>query len=290
MANKPRIALFIGILCISIFPVLVKMALVPGLISAFYRMAIAALFIVPYALFTKQIKVYDRKTMVLIVLCGMCFGLDIGVWNIAIQGSTATQATLLGNLAPVWVGIGSYFFLQIKPTINFWLGTILALIGMVTLVGVEVFVNLSFDIPFLFSILSGLLYATYILMSKKVLEHVGVVSFMSYSIFVSTIFLAILNVIMGSAFTGFSAEGWMTLVVQGVVCQLLAWLLISYATQNMRATRVSLSLLSQALFAALLAWYFLDESISLQMVIGGCIILVGIGITFINKPLVGQSN
>jgi len=51
-----------------------------------------------------------------------------------------------------------------------------------------------------------------------------------------------------------------------------------------------LSLLSQALFAALLAWYFLDESISLQMVIGGCIILVGIGITFINKPLVGQSN
>ena len=288
MANKPRIALFIGILCISIFPVLVKMALVPGLISAFYRMAIAALFIVPYALFTKQIKLYNRKTMMLMILCGMCFGLDIGVWNIAIQGSTATQATLLGNLAPVWVGIGSYFFLQIKPSLNFWIGTVLALIGMVTLVGIEVFVNLSFDIPFLFSILSGLLYATYILLSKRVLREVGVVPFMSYSITVSTVFLAILNLIMGSDFTGFSTAGWMTLVVQGVVCQLLAWLLISYATQNMRATRVSLSLLSQALFAALLAWYFLDEAISPQMVIGGCIILLGIGITFINKPLIGR--
>ncbi|MBB1139547.1 DMT family transporter [Myroides sp. WP-1] len=288
MGSKPRIALFIGILCISIFPVLVKMALVPGLISAFYRMAIAALFIVPYAFFTKQIKVYDRKTTTLMVLCGMCFGLDIGVWNIAIQGSTATQATLLGNLAPVWVGIGSYFFLQIKPSVNFWIGTLLALIGMVTLVGIDVFVNLSFDIPFLFSILSGLLYATYILLSKRVLGQVEVVPFMSYSISVSTIFLAILNGIMGSAFTGFSIEGWMTLVVQGVVCQLLAWLLISYATQHMRATRVSLSLLSQALFAALLAWYFLDEAISLQMVVGGCIILFGIGITFVNKPLIGR--
>ncbi len=290
MGSKPRIALFIGILCISIFPVLVKMALVPGLISAFYRMAIAALFIVPYALFTKQLKVYDRKTMGLIVLCGMCFGLDIGVWNIAIQGSTATQATLLGNLAPVWVGIGSYFFLQIKPSVNFWIGTVLALIGMVTLVGVEVFVKLSFDIPFLFSILSGLLYATYILMSKKVLGQVGVVPFMSYSILVSTIFLAFLNLVMGSSFTGFSAEGWMTLVVQGIVCQLLAWLLISYATQHMRATRVSLSLLSQALVAALLAWYFLDEAISPQMIVGGCIILIGIGLTFVNKPLIGRSN
>lgn len=290
MGAKPRIALFIGILCISIFPVLVKMALVPGLISAFYRMAIAALFIVPYAFFTKQLKVYDRKTMVLIVLCGMCFGLDIGVWNIAIQGSTATQATLLGNLAPVWVGIGSYFFLQIKPSVNFWIGTVLALIGMVTLVGVEVFVNLSFDIPFLFSILSGLLYATYILLSKRVLGQVGVVPFMSYSISVSTLFLGLLNLVMGSSFTGFSKEGWMTLFVQGIVCQLLAWLLISYATQNMRATRVSLSLLSQALVAALLAWYFLDEAISPQMIVGGCIILIGIGLTFVNKPLIGRPN
>lgn len=228
--------------------------------------------------------------MLLIVLCGVCFGLDIGVWNIAIQGSTATQATLLGNLAPVWVGMGSYFFLQIKPTINFWIGTLLALIGMITLVGIDVFVNLSFDIPFLFSILSGLLYATYILMSKKVLEQVGVVSFMAYSIGVSTLFLAGLNLVAGSAFTGFSMQGWLTLFVQGIVCQLLAWLLISFATQNMRATRVSLSLLSQALFAALLAWYFLDEAISLQMLIGGCIILVGIGITFLNKPLFSRQH
>ncbi|MDX1767719.1 MAG: EamA/RhaT family transporter, partial [Arenibacter troitsensis] len=37
MITKPRIALIIGIVCISIFPVLVKLNYTPGLISAFYR-------------------------------------------------------------------------------------------------------------------------------------------------------------------------------------------------------------------------------------------------------------
>ncbi len=283
--TKPRIALIIGILCISIFPVLVRLNLTPGLISAFYRMLIAAVLVVPYALFTKQLKVYSPKTMLLLALCGVLFGSDVAVWNIAIQTSTATQATLLTNLAPVWVGVGSYFFLTNKPSRNFWIGTVFALIGMVVLVGVDVFLDLNFDQSFLFGILSGIFYAAYILLSKRVLDEVPVIPFMSYSLLMSSLFLGVLNFGMGSEFFGFSNEGWLVLVIQGVVCQLLAWLLLSYATQHMRATRVSLSLLSQALLAALLAWMFLDEDISMKMISGGLIILFGIGITFIDKPL-----
>ncbi len=284
--SKPRIALFIGIICISIFPIIVKLNATPSLVSAFYRMAIAAAFVVPYAFFTKQLKRYNTKTMMLIVLCGICFGSDIAVWNYAIQGSSATQATLLTNLAPVWVGIGSYVFLKIKPVINFWIGTFLAISGMIILIGFDVFVNLSFDLPFLFGVLSGILYAAYILMSKKVLEQLSIISFMSYSLIVSTVFLGLISLIAKSPFTGFGWYGWGTLLIQGIVCQLIAWLLISYSTKNMRATRVSLSLLSQAVLAALLAWYFLGEAITYQMILGGVIILIGIGITFIEKPLI----
>lgn len=290
MNAKPKVALFIGILCISIFPIIVKLNLTPSLISAFYRMAIAAVFVLPYALFTKKLKRYDTKTMLSMVACGIIFGSDLAVWNYAIQESTATQATLLTNLAPVWVGIGSYLFLQTKPTAAFWIGTVFALTGMIILVGMDVFINLSFDLPFAMGVLSGILYACYIIISKKVLQKASVISFMSYSLFVSTLFLGIVNLFYNSAFTGYSSLGWFTLLIQGVVCQLIAWLLISYATQNMRATRVSLSLLSQALIAALLAWLFLGEEITSQKLIGGGVILLGIAITFIDKPLLKQKN
>ncbi|WP_348814139.1 EamA family transporter, partial [Flavobacterium maritimum] len=57
------------------------------------------------------------------------------------------------------------------------------------------------------------------------------------------------------------------------------------ATQHMRATRVSLSLLSQAIITAILAWLFLEEKITLQMVFGGIVLLFGIRITFYDKTI-----
>lgn len=288
--SKPRIALLIGVVCISIFPILVKLNLTSGLISAFYRMGIAALFLVPYAVYTKQMPLYSAKMMSMIVLCGVLFGSDVAVWNIAIQESTATQATLLTNLAPVWVGIGSYLFLSTKPTVNFWIGTAIALVGMLILIDPEVFVDFAFDRAFAFGLLSGLFYACYIILSKKVLGKVPVVSFMAYSLSASTLFLGVCNYFARSAFSGFSVEAWGVLLVQGVVCQLIAWLLLSYATKHMRATRVSLSLLSQAPLAALMAWLFLGEAITLPMIVGGLILLCGIGLTFSEKPYFFRRN
>ncbi|MGV9002417.1 DMT family transporter [Flavobacterium sp.] len=280
MNNKPRIALLIGIICISIFPILVRLNLTPGLISAFYRMAIALGLLLPYVIITKKLVLPNNKLLLTAVVCGILFASDVAVWNIAIQKSSATQATLLTNLAPVWVGILSYLFLKNKPARNFWIGTLVALLGMVTLVGFKFFINLNFDLAFSLAILSGILYAIYILVSKNVLSEVDVYSFMTITLFSSTLFLGIVSVITGEPFYGFSNHGWLVLFIQGAVCQLAAWLLISYATQNMRATRVSLSLLSQAVIATFLAWLFLHEQITLQMIIGGIILLLGIRITF----------
>ena len=283
--TKPRLALAFGILCISIFPILVKLQLTPGLISAFYRMAFAFSLLLPYMLFSKRFKMPEKKHLLLAVVCGVLFASDVAVWNIAIQESSATQASLLTNLSPLWVGIISYVFLNIKPATNFWIGTTVALFGMAMLVGFQFFLELDFDNAFILAVLSGIFYSIYLLVSKKALTHIDVLSFMTISLLASSIFLAIACVIMNEPFTGFSEMGWFVLVIQAIVCQLMAWLSISYATQHMRATRVSLSLLSQAVLTSILAWFFLDEKITINMIIGGLILLLGIRITFYTNTL-----
>ena len=283
--TKPKLALICGILCISLFPILIKLKLAPGLISAFYRMAFSAALLLPYVLIKKSFKLPKTQFFLLAVLCGILFSSDVAVWNIAIQNSSATQASLLTNLAPLWVGIGSYFFLKTKPSTNFWIGTAIALLGMVTLVGFKFFLELDFNPPFLLAVLSGLLYSAYLLVSKKILSEVDILSFMTISLFASSIYLGIICYAFNEPFTGFSNTGWLVLVLQAVICQLCAWLLLSYATQHMRATRISLSLLSQAIITSLLAWLFIEEQITLQMVIGGIILLFGIRITFYKKTI-----
>ena len=254
---KPRLALAFGILCISIFPILVKLRLTPGLISAFYRMAIAYSILLPYMLITKKFKLPETKHLLLAILCGVLFASDVAVWNIAIQESSATQASLLTNLSPLWVGIISYVFLKIKPATNFWIGTTVALFGMAMLVGFKFFLELDFDNAFILAVLSGIFYSIYLLVSKKALTHIDVLSFMTISLLASSVYLAIACLIMNEPFSGFSNMGWFVLFLQAVVCQLMAWLSISYATQHMRPTRVSLSLLGKAVLTSILAWLFL---------------------------------
>lgn len=282
---KPRLALAFGILCISIFPILVKLRLTPGLISAFYRMAIAFSLLLPYVLITKKFKLPEKKYLLLAILCGVLFASDVAVWNIAIQESSATQASLLTNLSPLWVGIISYVFLKTKPATNFWIGTTVALFGMAMLVGFKFFIELDFDNAFILAVLSGIFYSIYLLVSKKALSQMDVLSFMTISLLASTVYLAIVCIWMNEPFSGFSDMGWYVLLIQAVVCQLMAWLSISFATQHMRPTRVSLSLLGQAVITSILAWLFLDEKITLNMIIGGLILLLGIRITFYTKTL-----
>lgn len=283
--TKPRLALICGILCISIFPILVKLKLAPGLISAFYRMFFAVILLLPYVFITKSFKLPKTKFLLLAMLCGVLFSSDVAVWNIAIQDSSATQASLLTNLSPLWVGIGSFFFLKVRPATNFWIGTSVSLFGMIMLVGFRFFMELNFDHAFLLAVLSGIFYSIYLLVSKNVLSQVDVLSFMTISLLASSLYLGIICYYLNQPFTGFSNTGWFVLVLQAVICQLCAWLSISYATQHMRATRVSLSLLSQAVITSILAWLFLEEQITLQMVFGGIILLLGIRITFYNKTI-----
>ena len=283
--KKARLALFIGVVCISVFPILVKLGLTSGLISAFYRMLFSFLLLLPYVLFKKQLQLPNLKIVLLAALCGVIFGSDVAVWNIAIQESTATQASLLTNLSPVWVGFLSLLFLKDKPKSNFWIGTLIAVFGMVLLVGFSIFKNLDFDLAFNFAVLSGFLYSIYMLLSKHILKYMNVPSFMLISLAASSVYLGIVNFAMEEPFSAFSSKAWLVLLVQAVVCQLLAWLLISYSTQHMRATRVSVSLLGQGVLASVLAWWWLGETITIQMCVGGFFLLWGIRITFYDKQL-----
>lgn len=266
------------------------MQLASGLISAFYRMAIAAALLIPYMLFVRQGKIVSSKYFLLTLLCGCVFASDIAVWNISIQASTATQATLLTNLSPVWVGLFSLVLLKIKPHVNFWIGMSIALFGLILLIGFSVFLNFSFDLAFGLGVLSGIFYAIYFLLSKYVLAEVAVLPFMAYSTLAASVYLVIINLISGEQFFGYSQQAWIAFMVQGLLCQLTAWLLLGYAMKHMRPTRVSLSMLSQAFVTAILAILLLNEEITMQVVIGGVLILIGIGITFQEKTLIKWKN
>ncbi|WPU95094.1 DMT family transporter [Mucilaginibacter sabulilitoris] len=277
---NPKLSLVIGILCISFSPIFVKLAGVSPIGSAFYRIFIAWLCITPYCIVKKKLRI-DKKQLITAVLAGVVFASDVAVWNISLLKISATVSTLIANLAPVWVGLMSFLLFRKRSGILFWTGTLVAIAGMVVLVGYQHILHLDLNAGILLATLASLFYATYIMITKNIMARIDVFTFMFYSMLGSSVFLLLVSYLMGSSITGFSLNVWLCFVGMGLICQLSGWLTINYSLRYLESTKVAVALLSQTVFAGILAAFLLNEKLTANEIIGSVIVLAGIVITFL---------
>ncbi len=274
--------LLFGILCISWSAIFVKLADVSGLSSAFYRMFIGFIGVLPLW-FIRRKPVTDKKSVRIAILCGVIFACDIAVWNISILLTKAAISTLIANLAPVWVGIGAILFLKEKPGKIFWMGTFIALMGVAVIVGIDKIYNSRLNAGHFLAILASLFYAFYLLIMRKGRLHLDTVSFTMISMLSSSVVLLILSVFTGTKLTGFTIQSWEALIGLGLISQLGGWLAINYAMGYMPPTIASVSLLSQSVFTALIAIPVLGENLTKIEIFGAVIVLMGIFL--VNKKM-----
>ena len=267
--------LLFGILCISWSAIFVKLADVSGLGSAFYRMFIGLLGVLPIWFFRRR-PMTDKKSIRIAVLCGVIFACDIAIWNISILLTKAAISTLLANLAPVWVGIGAIFFLKEKPGRIFWIGTTIALFGVAVIVGIDKIYNSILNAGHFLAILASLFYAVYLLIMRKGRLNLDTVSFTMISMLASSLVLFFISLFTGTQLTGFSVQSWEALIGLGLISQLGGWLAINFAMGYMPPTFASVSLLSQSVFTALIAIPVLGEQLTMVEIFGAVIVLGGI--------------
>jgi drug/metabolite transporter (DMT)-like permease len=277
---NPKVSLIIGILCISFSPIFVKLAGVDPLTATFYRIFIAWLCLAPYCIAKGKLKIRGKDLMIAIA-GGIVFGVDIAIWNISLSTISATVSTLLGNLAPVWVGLLSYLLFKKRAGKLFWIGTFLAVTGMAVLVGFQNILELKFSIGIIMAVLSSVLYAVYILMTKGILQKIDTLTFMFYNMLGASLFMLIICGYQHSNMIDFSVPVWLYFLGMSLICQLTGWITINNALRFLESTKVSITLLSQTVIAGFLALLLLNERLELNELIGSAIVLTGIAVTFL---------
>ena len=285
---NPKASLLIGIFCIAFSPILVRLAGVPALTSAFYRIFIGWLCLAPYCIIKNKLKI-NRHNLLIAMLGGIVFASDIAVWHLSLLKISATVSTLLANLAPVWVGLMSYLFLKKQSGGLFWIGTIVAIAGMVVLVGYQSVIHLQFNAGILLALLASFLYACYIMITKGILQKIETITFMFYNMLAASVFLLIVCLTEHTELVRLSAPSWAYLAAMGIICQLTGWITINYAIKFLVSTKVSIALLGQTVIAGFLAIFLLKERLEIKEGIGSIIVLGGIAISFIAKPMAKRS-
>jgi drug/metabolite transporter (DMT)-like permease len=268
-------ALAVGVICIGWSAIFVKLAGVPGPASAFYRMLISGLVLIPWRLIRGGS--WPRRNLIFLIIAGGAFyALDLALWNTSLLLTSAAIATLLANNAPLWVGFGALFLFRERLTRGYWLGLFISLSGMVILMGLNAWRHLDFNLGELLAIGASLAYASYMLTTQRARTHVDTLTFMAISAAASITVLWIACRALGAPLTGYSVKAWSALLGMGLLSQLGGWLAINFALGHLRAAHVSVSLLGQAVVTTLLAMPILGEFPAANQMLGGVLVLVGI--------------
>src|SRR4051812_30440427 len=110
------IALAVGVFGIGWSAILVRWSGVSGVVSAFYRLALAAMVLLPWYFAPARTRApTSAASKRAALLAGVVFAADLAFFNTAIMITNAANATLLGVNAPIFVAIGAWMLYGERP-------------------------------------------------------------------------------------------------------------------------------------------------------------------------------
>jgi drug/metabolite transporter (DMT)-like permease len=270
------LALGIGVVCIAWSALFVRWAGVSGPASAFYRALVATIVLAPAWLWRGRRRSLAARPAVLGVLAGVFFAIDLALFNSAVMNTSAANATLLGNNAPILVGLGSWVVFRKRPAAIFWIGLALALVGSACIIGSDALTPAAFGSGDIMAITASVFFAAYLLTIGRVRSEIDTLTLTTLAVAASSAVLLILCLWLRVPLSGYSTHAWLSLIGLGVVSQVGGYLAITYALGHLPATVTSVGLLGQAPLTALLAIPLLGEPLSASQIIGGVLVLAGI--------------
>jgi len=271
-------ALLAGALAIATSALFVKVSEAGPVATAFWRIALALPFLWAWALVEQRGALIAAFTAHrgLILAAGFFFAGDLAFWHWSIVLTSVANATLLANLAPIFVTLATWLIFSRRPSALFALGLVTALAGVATLLGADFRIGGLAVLGDLFGVVTAMFYGAYQLAVTRLRAGVATSSIMAWSCTVMAVLLLPVALASGEQVLPATAMGWAKLVALAVIAQVAGQSLIAYAMAHLPATFSSVGLLFQPVMAAVFAWILLGEALGAAGIAGGVIVLIGI--------------
>lgn len=259
--KTPRFAFPIfltGSVMLSAGPLLVRLADVGPVQSAFWRLVLAAplLFILARASERTAPMLPPKPARIWLVLAGFFFAADLAAWHIGIARTTLANSTMLANSAAFLFPIWGYLAARRLPTPIAALSLVLAAIGIALLMGQSASVSSVHVAGDALCFLAAVFYTGYFITTDRARGGLSALATLAPVTIIAALFLAPLAAMWPGAFW---PRDWTAVALLALGSQIVGQGLIVYALPHLQPLASGIGLLIQPMFSALLGFLWFEE-------------------------------
>lgn len=197
--------------------------------------------------------------------------------NIAMQWTSASSATLIIASYPIITLLLETLIYKTKLSAVKVIGILIAIGGVVILSYVKAEARQQNELlGIVLLIVAGIAWAFYNFLTKKVVNRYPSISLLFYQTLFGTLFMLPLSLFERAQWQAPTLMTFSMMLFLGVFCSVIAFLLYNLGLKKLSPSSVTSMLNLVPIFGVFFSWLLLGERVTLQKVIGGTIVILGV--------------
>lgn len=269
---------FLALLAVSMLAssgIFVRYSLLPPVNTGFWRCIFSLPFF--FLMARKDLPAMKRKDVLIIFTAGIFFAMDILLYNLAMVRTSMANTNLLSNLTAFVIVPASYFIFKEKIPKGFFIGAVIAVIGVVVLVLGKKTPSETNYIGDLMAFGASFFYGIYILISYRSRDRFSSNAIL-FVVSIGMIFALGVGacLIEGSIEVPNTMQKFLPIFGLTLTVQLGGHNLLSHCQGHLRVNLSSVIQLCQPAIAAIYSFFFFSEALSLMEIAGIVLVVYGV--------------
>ena len=274
-----------GIAAVSFAAIFVRSAMAEGIPSpaiAAGRLTLSALILTPFALRGHRdvLSKLTRADILLAAVSGLLLAIHFGTWIASLGLTSVLISVVFVGTSPLWVALLEVIFLRARLAPLVVVGLVIAFIGGLVIglggeTGITAFTGDSLT-GSLLALAGAVALALYLVIGRKLRAKLPLIPYIWLVYGFAAIFLLIVVLVTQTSLTGYSAQGYMWIVLLALVPQLIGHGSFNFALRYLSATFISISTQMEPIGSAIAAYLLFSETPTREQLYGSVAILVGV--------------
>ena len=244
----------------------------------FIRFLIGGLILFVFLLFKRDIYI-SRKDLLSVALLGVisvAISMNLMQLSLSVEGATASTAAVIFSSNPIFVTFFSALIEKEKIKLSRIIGLSVGILGIFTVFADKLQINLSNIVSPLLTLAAAITFALYTVIGRKASTKIGSLKMNTYSFIMGSIILVPFLILFKIPIIKFDYSAIPQVMYLSIFVTGIAYFTYFMGLSTVGASKGSLVFFVKPVMASIIAIIFLNEKVSMNLIIGMLLTIAGI--------------